>query len=226
MARQGFLAIWCEIGASDLAEYHNWQTQEHIADRVYSPGFLGMRLFSAIDNPCAHFFLYATESAAVLRSAAYRAILDNPSPWTRRLMPKFGPFDRAVGEKLVKIGRGFGSHVLASRIRTDGRPVDPAAAKAALRNLINLPDTVGARLLATDHATTDAASEEKAMRGSVEGDFDTLLVVEALSAEGAHWARERLAAALAAALPGLRSFDALVCRMIYGEAPHEGEMPG
>ena len=49
--------------------------------------------------------------------------------------------------------------------------------------------------------------------------------VEALSRDGAEWARERLAVVLPGALPGFKSRDALVCRMIYGEAPHEGEAP-
>ena len=225
MDRQGFLAIWCAIGPDDLEDYHNWQTQEHIADRVYSPGFLGMRLFAAVDDPCQHFFLYATASASVLRGPAYLRILDTPSPWTRRLMPKFGRFDRATGERLVKIGRGAGAFVLASRVRAAGPWPDPAAAKAALRGLIHLPDTVGVRLLATDRSTTDIASAEKTMRGAVEGDFDYLLVVEALSRGGAEWARERLASVLARALPGAVAADALVCRAIYGEAPHEGETP-
>ena len=225
MMRQGFLAIWCEIGRDDLVDYHNWQTQEHIADRIYSPGFLGVRLFTAVDNPCAHFFLYATESAAVMKSPPYLRILDNPSPWTKRLMPKFGPFDRAVGEKLVKIGRGFGSHVMASRLIGDGRPLDPAAAKEALRGFIKLPDTMGVRLLATDRATTGIDSREKTMRSGVEGDFDYLLVVEALSRAGAEWACDQLSTRLPAVLPGVVSRDAAVYRMIYGEAPHEGEAP-
>ena len=63
------------------------------------------------------------------------------------------------------------------------------------------------------------------MRGGSEGDFDYLLVVEALSAGGAEWARDRLRPVLADAHPGFQSCDAMVCRMIYGEAPHEGEAP-
>lgn len=225
MSGQGFLAIWCEIGAGDLVDYHNWQTQEHIADRIYSQGFLGARLFTSVDDPCAHFFLYATENPSVLRSPSYMHILDNPSPWTRRLMPKFGPFDRAAGEKIVKIGRGYGSHVLASRVKTDGRRLEAASAKQALQCFINLPETVGVRLLATDRSTTAIKSEEKTMRGSVEGNFDFLLVVEALSRKGAEWARDQLDVSLAQVIPGLTSFDSLVCQMIYGEAPHEGEEP-
>jgi hypothetical protein len=223
--RQGFLAIWCEIATTDLVDYHNWQTQEHIADRIYSPGFLGMRLFTGVDNPRAHFFLYATESAAVLSSPSYLNIVNNPSCWTKRLMPRFGRFNRAAGEKLVKIGRGFGSHVLASRVRTDDRQLDAAETKDALRCFINLPDTIGVRLLATDLAATAINSEEKVLRGSIEGDFNYLLVVEALSRGGAEWARNRLHSALPAALPGLQSYDELICQMIYGENPYEGEAP-
>jgi hypothetical protein len=225
MSKQGFLAIWCEIGSEDLVDYHNWQTQEHIADRIYSPGFLGMRLFTNVENPCAHFFLYATENPGVLSSPSYLKILDNPTPWTKRLMPKFGPFDRAAGTKVVKIGRGHGSHVLASRVKTDGSALNATSAKEALQQFIHLPDAMGARLLATDRSTTGIKSEEKKMRGNIEGDFDYLLIVEALSRGGAEWARDQLATALAPAISGLKEFDAMVCQMIYGEAPHEGELP-
>lgn len=226
MKNQGFLAIWCEIGPEDLTDYHNWQTQEHIADRVYSPGFLGMRLFERVDHPCAHFFLYATENADVMQAPPYRAILDNPSPWTKRLMPRFGPFDRAIGEKIIKIGRGFGSHVLAGRIRAPQPPGAPQTLKKALSALINLPATVGVRLLALDRAITGVFSQEKTMRGGIEGDFDYLLVVEALSESGAEWAEVHAEQVLKTALPGFESAEFGVFRMIYGEAPYEGEQPG
>lgn len=225
MATQGFLAIWCEISPEDLAEYHNWQTQEHIADRIYSPGFLGMRLFSRVDNPCAHFFLYATESAAVMEAPPYLAILNNPTPWTKRLMPKFGPFDRAIGEKIVKIGRGFGSHVAVSRVQVTAPAEDHAAIRDALQAFIKLPDTVGVRLLMLNRSIAGIFSQEKTMRGGVEGNFDYLLVVEALSRQGAEWAAERIETVLNSALAGFANCDQGVFQMIYGEAPYEGETP-
>ena len=222
---QGFLAIWCEIGPQDLTDYRNWLTQEHISDRIYSPGFLGVRLFSAVDNERSHFFLYVTEGPEVMKAPPYLHILNNPSPWTRRIMVKFGPFDRAAGRRLVKIGRGFGSHVLVSRIRAPDAKVDPASARDALKSLIDLPDTVGARLLQTDRDTTGIKSAEKTMRSGEEGAFDYLLVVEATSEAGADRAREALARVLPTAVPGTQRHDSMVCRMLYGEAPYEGEAP-
>jgi len=146
MSKQGFLAIWCEIGQDDLTDYRNWLTQEHISDRIYSPGFLGVRLCASVENERSHFFLYVTESPDVMKAPPYLHILNNPSPWTKRIMVKFGPFDRAAGERLVKIGRGFGSHVLVSRVRSDGATIDPVAAREALQSLIRLSETVGVRL--------------------------------------------------------------------------------
>ena len=50
MNNKGFLGIWCEIGEEDLHDYRNWITREHIADRIFSPGFLGVRFCNAVDN--------------------------------------------------------------------------------------------------------------------------------------------------------------------------------
>lgn len=63
------------------------------------------------------------------------------------------------------------------------------------------------------------------MRVGGEGEFDYLLVVESLNEAGAHAAGRKLEDTLRAALPGLRSCDSLVCKMIYGEAPYEDEVP-
>lgn len=225
MSKQGFLAIWCEIGQDDLTDYRNWLTQEHISDRIYSPGFLGVRLCASVENERSHFFLYCTEGPEVMKAPPYQHILNNPSPWTKRIMVKFGPFDRAAGERLVKIGRGFGSHLLVSRVRTSGVALDPVKARDALRSFIDLPNTVGVRLMKTDRDHTSIKSAEKLMRSGVEGDFDYLLVVEALSEAGASSVMKSLDQVLKSAMPDVQAHDAMVCKVIYGEAPYEGETP-
>jgi hypothetical protein len=225
MSKQGFLAIWCEIGQDDLDDYRNWLTQEHISDRIYSPGFLGVRLFASVENERSHFFLYVTESPDVMKAPPYLQILNNPSPWTKRIMVKFGPFDRAAGERLIKIGRGFGSHVMVSRVRSGGAEIDLERARDALNSLVHLPDTVAVRLLKTDRDTTGIKSAEKQMRVAEEGDFDYLVVAEALSEAGAMWARESLEPVLREAIPDLQAYDTAVCKVIYGEAPYEGDAP-
>jgi len=219
----GFLAIWCDMPAEHLHDYRNWLTQEHIADRTFSPGFLGVRLFEALEDEKSHFILYATENADVLNGAAYRAILDNPSDWTRRIMPKFGPFDRALGEQVLKVGNGFGSHVVIARISLTTLAINLQELKDRLARFSGVDGIASLRLYALDHGTTDRHSEEKTMRGGTEGDFDYLLCAEAMTEASARRFEQKLAAQLPQLFPALAKFDASSRRMIYGEAAHEQE---
>jgi hypothetical protein len=163
----------------------------------------------------------------VLKGRDYKNVLDHPSPWTKRLMPKFGPFDRAIGEQAIKIGVGFGSHVLVSRVKLGAAVEDLATTRAGLLRFLDVPDVVGVRWMETDRATTSVASQEKTMRSAVEreGDFDVLLVVEALSERGAAGAQAVLESTLRAAAGAIESWDSSVRRVIYGQAPYEGETP-
>ncbi|PHP64593.1 hypothetical protein CSC94_23575 [Zhengella mangrovi] len=222
MTDYGFLAIWCEIAAEDLDDYRNWLTQEHIADRTFSPGFLGVRLFEALNDTRSHFILYATDGPDVLNGPAYKAILDNPSPWTRRIMPRFGPFDRALGRQVLKIGNGFGSHVAIWRIKVTGSGPDPETLARDLALSCGRDGVVSIRLYRVSRDTTDRHSEEKTMRKGSEGDFDFLLCAEAMGEQAAVQIEERLGADLGRLFPSLAGFDSSCRRMIYGEAPHEG----
>lgn len=218
----GFLAIWCAVAPEDKEDYRNWLMKEHIADRTFSPGFLGVRLFEYLDDETSHFILYATEGPEILRGAAYRAILDNPSPWTRRIMPKFGPFDRALGEQVLKVGNGFGTHVAVWRMRLADSAPDLARLSGEFRRLLNLDRVISVRLLAVDHGITGRDSEEKSMRRTVEGEFDYLLCVETAGDETVRMVEKEMNDRLPTLLPALERADSSCCRMFYGEAAHEG----
>jgi len=222
MITYGFLAIWCDISADDLDDYRNWLTQEHIADRTFSPGFLGVRLFEALDDPKSHFILYATEGAEVLDGPAYKRILDNPSPWTKRIMPRFGPFDRALGTQVLKVGNGVGAAVAIWRISLETPEVDIRHIERSLSEYCGKAGVVSIRLCALSRETTDRFSEEKTMRGDREGDFDYLLVAETLNGTAAKNIEARLTGTLRLIFPRLSGFDSSCRRMIYGEGPYEG----
>ncbi|GGE43709.1 hypothetical protein [Actibacterium pelagium] len=222
MKDYGFLAIWCEISAEDLDDYRAWLTQEHIADRTFSPGFLGVRVFEELDNPLAHFILYATDGPEVLNGAEYKAILDNPSPWTQRIMPKFGPFDRALGHQILKIGNGFGSHVAIWKVRLTSPALDTAHLNEELSIYLGKDGIVSLRVCQLNHDTTDRHSVEKTMRGGNEGDFDLLLVAETTDASSVLAAKTHLSEALPNLFQHFSEADGKCFRMFYGEAAHEG----
>ena len=180
----GFLAIWCDIASEDLNDYRDWLTKEHIADRTFSPGFLGVRLFDALDDERSHFILYATESPAVLSASAYKAILDNPSPWTQAIMPKFGNFDRAIGGQRLKIGNGYGAFIAVWRLQVDLSDLDWGLVDEHLGRVLDMAGAVSVRVFEVDDGVTDRPSVEKTMRTGKEGAFDLLVVAELDQAVG------------------------------------------
>ena len=221
MSNKGFLAIWCEIGAEDLADYRAWITKEHIADRTFLPGWNGARFCVDVTNERAHFFLYATENKDVFSAQPYLNILNNPSPWTNRIMPKFGPFDRALGEQLFKLGNGFGSYMMVSRIK-DESSIDLADVKSKFAKFMDMPDIVSVRLMKLDRSATDIKSQEKTMRKGAEGDFHYLLVIEAISEKGGTNAQNHVAQILKDAFPSAEKTDSSVRKVLYGETAFEG----
>jgi hypothetical protein len=221
MSNKGFLAIWCEIGAEDLSDYRAWITKEHIADRTFLPGWNGARFCVDVTNELAHFFLYATENKDVFSAQPYLNVLNNPSPWTNRIMPKFGPFDRALGEQLFKLGNGFGSCMMISRIK-DESSIDLADIKSKFAKFMDMPDIVSVRLMKLDRSATDIKSQEKTMRKGAEGDFHYLLVIEAISEKGGTNAQNHVAQILKDAFPSAEKTDSSVRKVLYGETAFEG----
>lgn len=221
MTTYGFLAIWCDMADEHLVDYRNWLTLEHIADRTFSPGFLGVRLFEKLDEPNSHFILYATENPDVLDGPAYKAILDNPSDWTRRLMPKFKNFDRALGNQVIKVGNGFGSYVAIWRLWLSDSAVDLDSLATRLSAFIARNGVVSMRLDALNHKTTDRHSEEKTMRGGTEGSFDYLLCAEVMGEDQVRDFEVLLTQELPCVFSAIRHFDSSCQRMIYGETAHE-----
>jgi hypothetical protein len=119
MALRGsaFLAIWHDIEAHGELEYNDWHTREHMPERVGIPGFEAGRRFVdwGLDRH-RYFTLYEAATLDVLGSAAYRARLDAPTPWTQRVQPTFTNFVRSACRAAASEGRGTGGALATIRI--------------------------------------------------------------------------------------------------------------
>lgn len=136
-------------------------------------------------------------------------------------MPKFGPFDRALGEQLFKLGNGYGAYMIVSRIK-DASAIEISHVQTELGKFMDLPEVVSVRLMQLDRSATDIKSQEKTMRSGVEGDFHYLLVIEALSEDGGVNGQSQLVEILKTAFPQAVKFDSSVRKLIYGETAFEG----
>src|SRR6188508_1420005 len=132
-----FLAIWHDIEEHGEVEYDDWHTREHMPERVGIPGFEAGRRF--VDRSLDHhryFTLYEAATLDVLGSAAYRARLDAPTPWTHKVQPTFTNFVRAACRAAASEGRGTGGALATIRVGIAEPSVTRTpTAESALREL-------------------------------------------------------------------------------------------
>lgn len=191
----GFLAIWSDLEPAAETDYLHWFAREHAIERVSIPGFLGVRMFRALDPEIRRYFiLYELESAGVVNSADYLARLNQPTPWSQRIMPLLGNFGRGGGWVASVSGKGHGGYVAPLRLAAEMMGQAERLTTAAVAQ----DRIAAARLLATDHARTAVETREKGLRPK-DRSFEGLLIVEGLDAA----AVRRAVAALAQQRPDL-----------------------
>jgi hypothetical protein len=87
MRGTGLLMVWADVPADKEAEFSRWYNEEHLAERLAIPGFLSGARYEAVKGGPKHLAVYELESPAVLESAAYKRVAENPTEWTKRSGP-------------------------------------------------------------------------------------------------------------------------------------------
>jgi hypothetical protein len=113
MLGRAAIAMWWDISPDIRAEWEDWHTHEHFPERLAIPGFLrGSRWVSG-----EHYFvLYEAESLDVITSGPYLARLNDPTPWSRKMMPHHRNMVRSLCSILSTSGTALGKHVLTLRL--------------------------------------------------------------------------------------------------------------
>ena len=92
---QGLLSLWNGFDPARRDEYDLWHTRQHVPERLGIAGMLRARRYDGGQGPLPEFLtLYELTSSAVLSSAPYRQLLENPTPWSRSMRPSFRDFFR------------------------------------------------------------------------------------------------------------------------------------
>jgi hypothetical protein len=181
---QGVAAIWHEVEPAGEDDYHHWHCHEHIPERVSIEGFLRGRRYVAVTGAPRFFHFYETESLATLTSAAYLERLNDPTPWTQRVLPYFSGTNRTLAEVVLSHGLGQGAAILTLRLRA----ADPAALRQWLDQdlfprIVQGPWVVGAHLLRGDEAASRTETSEKAIRKGRDEVAEQVIFIEAIEAD-------------------------------------------
>ncbi|RKT22492.1 hypothetical protein B0G69_5957 [Paraburkholderia sp. RAU2J] len=183
----GLLAIWSTIASESETDYMHWLTREHVFERVSVPGFRSGRVLKRRGSrPSEYVMLYDLDNADVMSSPGYLERLNDPTPWTRRIMPTLEQFRRGGGVIPAQGGNPAGHGGRVAIARFEGALPDSLRGDQG-RELVNRlakNDWIAnVQIMTVKNEATSIATQEKSMRRSSEGEFAGLLVIEALDSD-------------------------------------------
>lgn len=179
---QAVLAVWNNVDPAHEREFNDWYLNQHIAERVGAPGFLRGRRYRAMEGAPRYFAFYETVDEAALRARSYTRLLENPTDWTRKVMPSFRDTERSICLSTASLGRGVGA--AATAVHFSPKPGQEAALRARitgelLPKLMAMPEIVAAHLWEAATDGTARANAEIALRGAADKGVAWVVVIEA-----------------------------------------------
>jgi hypothetical protein len=175
---RGILAIWTDIAPEIEAEFNEWYWREHLPERLSVPGFRSGRRYRALAGTPRYFAWYELDTAETLTSRAYLERLENPTEWTRRVMPGFRNTTRATFRLLRRIGGACGGVMLTLRLDA----AEGGSLAALLPALCAAPGILRAQLWESAQLPSPN-TRETALRGAADKSAAWAIAVEAATVE-------------------------------------------
>jgi len=179
------VTIWCDVAPEVREEFDDWHAHEHMPERLSIPGFLRGSRWVAADGGSGYFMLYEAQSESTITAGPYLERLNNPTPWSRKMMPHHRNMVRGLCRVEEGSGTALGRALLTVRF--------PGEKKLDVAALASRKGIVAAHLL-RNMAHSGAQTTEQKLRGGdaapdwvalVTGyDADAVAGVEALGSRG------------------------------------------
>jgi hypothetical protein len=192
---RGAVAIWNDVVPEGRAEFYEWHHREHMPERVGIPGFLRGRRYIAVKGAPEFFTLYEATGTDVLAGPHYLERLNNPTPLTRHVIPKyFRNMLRGVCEVRFSAGVGQGGYLLTLRLAAE-----PSREAELLRCLTGvapalgeMPMILGVHVCVADAGASTIETSERKSHGAAVPEW--LVMIEGATPGGVDAACDRLLA--------------------------------
>ena len=156
-----------DVEPAAVAEHDRWHTHEHLPERLSIPGFLRGTRWIATEGGPRYMVVYEVESVETLVSEAYLARLNNPTPWTARMMPHYRGMSRGLCTVLGSFGSGQGGSAALLRFKPGERGMVDRLIGEVLPTIPAMPGLGSAHLLQA--AREAAMTNEQRIRGADRG---------------------------------------------------------
>lgn len=97
----------------DTADHDDWHSYEHFQERLSVAGFLRATRWVATEGAPRYMVIYEVSGIEVATSQGYLDRLNNPTPWTSKMMPRFRGMTRGFCLIAESCGFGLGSGAVA-----------------------------------------------------------------------------------------------------------------
>jgi hypothetical protein len=145
------VAMWWDVIPAQRPEFEDWHSHEHFRERLSIPGFLRASRWAIASGGDAFFVMYELAAVETLASKHYLARLDNPTPWSVRMMPHHRNMVRSLCAITLTYGGGIPRSM--ATVRLSPRAGEARALLDGLREMLpkapELPGMTGAHLLQT-----------------------------------------------------------------------------
>lgn len=210
------MAIWMDPDPAIEEEFNAWYPSQHLPERLGVPGFRRGRRYLTTGAPPEYFTLYETETVEVLRSPAYLERLNNPTEWTRRVLPGLRRVHRNAYRLVAAVDQEEGKYL--ATVRLDPVPGQEARLRRqypekVLRALLQVPGVLSGYFLEMDKTATALVTEERKLIRDVRAAPPFLCLCEL--ADPAAASQSRWKAVWAPDGPGCRGLVRAVTENIY-----------
>ena len=167
MIGRAAVTIWCDIALDARAELDHWHAHEHMPERLSIPGFLRGSRWVA-DQGEGYFIFYEARDEEAITGRAYLERLNNPTPWSRRMMPHHRNMVRGACRIESSFGMGLGQALLTLRFSAQRGKADALGRwlDAVLAALVTQAGLVAAARLRNVAPADAPLTTEQQLRGA------------------------------------------------------------
>lgn len=184
---QALLLGWYDTNPAYQPELDLWHSREHLPERAALPGFLTVERFRSLRDLGRYFLLFRVTNIEVFASDPYLRVLNNPTEWTRKMMPGVLNMNRTLCTVAGRAGGGFGSilHTIKCSPERSVRAtfatwLRDEAFPAALASV----GVVRVELAIANPEASRLKTRDQGLRGKPDEVADWVILVEAYSESG------------------------------------------
>ena len=215
MLGRAAVAMWWNVAPEMREEFEDWHAHEHFPERLSIPGFLRGTRWRALGGEPSFFVLYEAARLAVLTGKDYLARLNDPTPWSRKMMPHHLDMVRSLCRVQASAGGLIGGVLATVRFSPPprgARAVGRWLAQEVLAPLAQRRGIAGGCLLQAQPQAVAPRTTEQQIRGE-DGTADWVLLVSGYDAGVVEIVADELRDALAA-----RNSKVNPARILYAPA--------